>query len=386
MFVSANFHYNNMKASVFALLCVAVFASNLRQPQQSFLAPIEGSVEFVLDTVKSQVEVLESYFISQLYPDNADEVMAELEACQDQAFEMIPVAVEGTLGDLEGLVLACAGGNVTEAANKILLDTMVALKGVSSGCPNMTVNIGVDVEQLFATIVVQTLEALQSPQKAQQLLGGLATQAQEQLEQQLQQFLSVLPEQIQQMFGQIAGSVQTATSQYQAQVQQVIGMAEPIIDQVQETVTQIAEQASEVVAQLEAEAQKAGAAVQAQLAGVEQEVAEIGGKLAVAAGVEGETLQKIGVDGKAAMDSIQQVFAAFTAGELTPDELIAALNQHRLVVNDFGVAFVDVASDGAEKATEIASTACGFISPVLSQIQGLFSGPAAGGAEESSQE
>ena len=373
-----------MKASVFALLCVAVFASNLRQPQQSFLAPLEGGLEFVADALKSQIETLEGYFISQLYPDNADKVMAELEACQDQAVELIPVVIEGVVGDLEGLALACAGGNVTEAANKILLDAMVALKGASSGCPNMTVNIGADVEQLFATIVVQTLGALQSPQQAQQLLGGLAAQAQAELNQQLQQFLSVLPEQIQQIFGQVAGSAQAITAQYQAQVQQAVGLVEPIIAQVNAVVASIVEQAKEVGAQLGAQAQAVAASVQTQLAGIEQEIAEIGGKLAIAAGVEPETLQQVGADGKAAVASIGQVFAAFTAGELTPDELVAALNQNLAVVNDFGVAFVDVASDGAEKAAEVASVACGFISPILSLIPGV--GPEANTEEaESSQ-
>ena len=138
-----------MRTIVIAVLILSALGANLRSSQSTFDFEqlLEQAVQLFQQAYNTAAKGLERQFIQQLYPDTADTVQGEVDACEDQLVSsfMDTEAVINT--DIINLFESCNSDDTEDLANQLMQDTLT-LMFVNAGQCEFSVDLIGDVNRL----------------------------------------------------------------------------------------------------------------------------------------------------------------------------------------------------------------------------------------------
>ena len=145
-----------MHAVVLSLLCLSVMGANLRQAAPvDLMQPLELLSQLFGQAFTTTTQSLELQFLTLLYPDNAQDVQAQLDTCEDKALAGNTQALQTLNGYILGLGQACASEDPTAPVNKLIQDTLQILASIAAPCDDLQVDLVGDIENLIAASIIQ---------------------------------------------------------------------------------------------------------------------------------------------------------------------------------------------------------------------------------------
>jgi hypothetical protein len=357
MCVLAICHYNSMKTSVLALLSVAAFAANLRQ---GFLGPQELVSQVFNEAHSRIVKPLELRILSTLYPDKAEQVLGELEACAKDAVEEVKEDYATVYADLKAFAAGCAAGSTDDAVDALVGDTLQSMASVAAGCEGMSVDIVGDIEQVIAAMIVKQYQnSLLLTGKFDDWAASKTTE--------LKDWATTMAAELEKFnaeFAQSAIGAQVAKAASEAQhfAEQTAAAAKPYVEKAATATAEYAKQAAAAVSPYATQAVATVKDYAKQAIAAEEQIAE---QLVSASGVSPATIS----EAEGHVEELGQAFVKIAqdaqAGTLTPEELVSTLNDAKKLMNDSGAAYADVANTAAAYAVPAIDSMCAFVQPLL---------------------
>jgi len=136
-----------MRAILCAVLLCSALGLNLRETQNS-----EAILGMALKAYEGATGFFQTFLLRQLYGDNAEAIQAQLNTCTEN-FVMGQAAT--FKADFEGLLTACNQADPLAPAAKIMQDVFQSIAIVAQPCPDLSVNIVGDLQNLVASAIVQ---------------------------------------------------------------------------------------------------------------------------------------------------------------------------------------------------------------------------------------
>lgn len=166
---------------IFASQSLFVFSLSLRASQPPLFDPalsLNFTTQLVQQSLSSVTDTIESFFLSQLYPSNYQEVVRELDACQATYWSQVDGDVIAVWRDWSNFVRACMSGDPSAAVSQLLQD---AFNSMSFPQCNFSVDLVGDIENLIAASIVQGYSYVgpwsqQLSQWALALAGGVSSE------------------------------------------------------------------------------------------------------------------------------------------------------------------------------------------------------------------
>jgi hypothetical protein len=346
-----------MKTSVLALLSVAAFAANLRQ---GFLGPQELVSQVFKEAHTKIVKPLELRILSKLYPDKAEQVLNELEACARDAAGEIKEDYATVYADLKAFAAGCAAGSTDDAVDALIRDTLQSMASVAEGCEGMSVDIVGDIEQVIAAMIVKNYQD-------SLLLAGRVDEWGASKMGELKDWATTMAAELEKFntgFAQsaIGAQVAKAASAAQDYAEEVVAAAKPYAEKAAAAVKGYAEQTAAAVSPYAAQAVATVKDYAKQAAEAEEQIAQ---KIVSASGVSPATIAKTEDDAKQLGGAFVKIAQDARAGTLTPEELVSTLNDAKKLMSDSGAAYADVANAAAAYAVPAIDSMCAFVQPLL---------------------
>ena len=139
-----------MRTIVTALLICSALSAQLRASQSS--DPTAAFLSMALKAYEGATGLFQGMLLRQLYGDNAETVQAELNTCTEN-FVMTGAAT--FKADFEGLLTACNQPDPLAPAGKLMQDAFQSLAALAQPCPNLSVNLLGDLQNVIASTIVQ---------------------------------------------------------------------------------------------------------------------------------------------------------------------------------------------------------------------------------------
>lgn len=136
-----------MRAIICAVLLCSALGLNLRETQNT-----EALLGMALKAYEGATGFFQTFLLRQLYGDNAETIQAQLNTCTEN-FVMSQAAT--FKADFEGLLTACSQSDPLAPAGKLMQDVFQSIAIIAQPCPDLSVNIMGDLQNLVASAIVQ---------------------------------------------------------------------------------------------------------------------------------------------------------------------------------------------------------------------------------------
>ena len=142
-----------MKAVLATLLCLSAFGAHLRaeQSQGSMAAMAQMSQQF-LDTMTN---LTAGFLLQQMYPDNFQQVQAELDTCIDTAVQNSMNATQSALTDSFNIMNACSAADPGAVVTQLMQDTLNSMTYLIAPQCTFSVNLMGDLNNFLASATAQ---------------------------------------------------------------------------------------------------------------------------------------------------------------------------------------------------------------------------------------
>ena len=145
-----------MKAVLATVLCLCAFGSNLRAEQASGTVPgMAAMAQMSQQFLDSITNLTAGFLLQQMYPDNFQQVQAELNTCIDTAVQNSLNATQSALTDSFNVMNACMAADPGAVVTQLIQDTLNSMTYLIAPQCTFSVNLMGDLNNFLATATAQ---------------------------------------------------------------------------------------------------------------------------------------------------------------------------------------------------------------------------------------
>ena len=146
-----------MQAVLASVLCLCVLGANLRseQSQVSMFPGMDAMTQMSQQFLDSITNLTAGMILQQLYPDNFQQVQAELNTCIDTAVQNSLNATQSAFTDSFNVMNACMAADPGAVVTQLIQDTLNSMTYLIAPQCTFSVNLMGDLNNFFATAIAQ---------------------------------------------------------------------------------------------------------------------------------------------------------------------------------------------------------------------------------------
>ena len=154
-----------MKAVLATVLCMCVLGANLKEQQMTGMSMSNFPGMDVINQLNQQfldilTNMTASFLLQQLYPDNWQSVLGEVDACVDSAMAASMNDTQSVMTDAFNLMNACSSPDPSQAVNQLIQDTLNSLTALLSPQCTFSVDLMGDLSTFVATAISQGMSMM----------------------------------------------------------------------------------------------------------------------------------------------------------------------------------------------------------------------------------